>query len=93
VIKKVSLAQWILKESRFMPKLPVVTYRRLLKVLEKSGFQLDRTTGSHFIFYNKMDKKRVTVPFHRKELPKGTIMSILRETGITKKELLELLKK
>jgi predicted RNA binding protein YcfA (HicA-like mRNA interferase family) len=55
---------------------------------------LDRTTGSHFIFYNKINKKkRATIPFYRKELPKGTIMSILRETGITKKELLELLKK
>jgi len=76
-----------------MPKLPVVTYRRLLKVLEKSGFQLDRTTGSHFIFYHKVNKTRVTVPFHRKEIPKGTIMSILREMGISKKELLKLLKK
>ena len=76
-----------------MPKLPVVTYRRLLKVLEKSGFQLDRTTGSHFIFYNKVNKTRVTIPFHRKEIPKGTIMSILREMGISKKELLKLLKK
>lgn len=76
-----------------MPKLPIITSKKLLKILEKSGFQLDRTTGSHFIFYNKIDKKRATVLFHRKELPKGTIMSILRETGITKKELLELLKK
>jgi len=76
-----------------MPKLPIITPKKLLKILEKSGFQLDRTTESHFIFYNKIDKKRATVPFHRKELPKGTIMSILRETGITKKELLGLLKK
>jgi len=76
-----------------MPKLPIITSKKLLKILEKSGFQLDRTTGSHFIFYNKADKKRVTVPFHRKELPKGTIMSILREMGISKKELLKLLKK
>lgn len=76
-----------------MPKLPVVTYKKLIRVLEKSGFQIDHTTGSHFIFYNKIDKKRVTVPFHRKELPKGTIMSILKETGITKRELLKLLRK
>jgi len=40
-----------------------------------------------------MNKKRVTVPFHRKELPKVTTMSILREAGITKEELLALFKK
>ena len=93
MIKKVFLAQWILKESRFMPKLPIITPKKLLKILEKNGFQLDRTTGSHFVLYNKIDKKRVTVPFHRKELPKGTIMSILKETGITKEELTRPLKR
>ena len=60
MIKKVFLAQWILKESRFMPKLPIITPKKLLKILEKRGFQLDRTTGSHFIFYNKRDKRRAT---------------------------------
>ncbi len=75
-----------------MPKLPVLTYRNLLKVLEKKGFQLDHTTGSHFIFYNKINKARVTVPSHKRELPKGTLMSILREIGISKKELIMLLK-
>jgi predicted RNA binding protein YcfA (HicA-like mRNA interferase family) len=76
-----------------MPKLPTFTYKKLIRVLEKSGFQIDHTTGSHFIFYNKINKKRAIVPFHRKELPKGTIMSILREAGISKEELLRLLKR
>jgi predicted RNA binding protein YcfA (HicA-like mRNA interferase family) len=76
-----------------MPKLPTITHKKLLKVLEKSGFQIDHTTGSHFIFYNKMNKKRVTIPFHRKELAKGTLMSILREAGISRKELIKLLRK
>lgn len=76
-----------------MPKLPTFTYQKLIRVLEKSGFQIDHTTGSHFIFYNKINKKRVTVPFHRKELPKGTLMSILKEAGISREELLRLLKR
>jgi len=66
-----------------MPKLPRITYKKLQRVLEKSGFQIDHTTGSHFIFYNKMSKKRVTLPFHTKELAKGTLMSILKEAGIS----------
>jgi len=58
-----------------------------IKTIEKLGFQLDHKTGSHFIFYNQEHKKRVTVPYHNKDLPKGTILSILKQAGITKDEI------
>lgn len=61
-----------------MPKLPALTPKRLIKVIEKLGFQLDHATGSHFIFYHPESKKRVVIPHHAKDLPKGTILSILR---------------
>ena len=48
---------------------------------------MDHKTGSHFIFYNQEYKKRVTVPYHNKDLPKGTILSILKQAGITKDEI------
>lgn len=70
-----------------MPKLPVLTARRLIKVLEKLGFRLDHKTGSHFIFYDFKNKRRAVVSCHGKDLPKGTILSILKQTGITKEEL------
>lgn len=70
-----------------MPKLAVLNARRLIKILEKLGFQLDHKTGSHFIFYDSQNKRRAVVPFHGKDLPKGTILSILKQSGIMKKEL------
>ena len=70
-----------------MGKLPRLTSKTLIKILESLGFALDHSTGSHHIFYNVKTKRRAVVPFHTKELPKGTIMAILRESGITKKEL------
>jgi predicted RNA binding protein YcfA (HicA-like mRNA interferase family) len=76
-----------------MPKLPVLSPKKLIKILEKLGFQLDHTTGSHFIFYNPKTKKRAVVPYHFKDLPKGTLMSILRESGITREELEKILEK
>jgi predicted RNA binding protein YcfA (HicA-like mRNA interferase family) len=76
-----------------MPKLPVLSPKKLIKILEKLGFQLDHTTGSHFIFYNPKTKKRAVVPYHFKDLPKGTLMSILREAGITREEIEKILKK
>jgi len=70
-----------------MPKLPPLTPKRLIKILKKLGFQIDRKTGSHFIFYDSQNKRRAVVPFHTKDLPKGTILSILKQAGVSKKEL------
>ncbi|KPJ56795.1 hypothetical protein AMJ49_03940 [Parcubacteria bacterium DG_74_2] len=76
-----------------MPKLPNITPKKLVKVLKDFGFQIDHTTGSHFVFYNSQNKKRAVIPYHTKDLPKGTLMSILREAGISKKEFEKIIKK
>ncbi len=75
-----------------MSKLPSLTPRKLIKILKNLGFKIDHSTGSHFIFYNSKTKKRAVVPYHVKDLPKGTIMSILKEAGISRKEFEDLLK-
>lgn len=74
-----------------MPKLPILTPKKLIKIIEKPGFQLDHKTGSHFIFYNEKHKRRVTIPYHTRDLPKGTILSILKQAGITKDDIEKLL--
>ena len=74
-----------------MPKLPVLTAKKLIRMLEKLGFQLDHTTGSHFVFYHPASKRRAVVPRHAKDLPKGTVLSILRQASITKAELKDFL--
>lgn len=75
-----------------MPKLPSVTPKKIVKILKSLGFQLDHSTGSHFIFYNPENKKRAVVPYHSKDLPKGTITNILKGAGISRKEFEDLLR-
>lgn len=75
-----------------MSKIGNISPKKLVKILENLGFQLDHSTGSHFVFYNPRNRKRAVVPCHKKNLPKGTIMSILREAGINKKDFESLLK-
>ena len=75
-----------------MPKLSTITSKKLIKALKSLGFEIDHSTGSHFIFYNSKTKKRAVVPYRKKDLPKGTIMSIIREAGISKKEFENILK-
>ena len=69
-----------------MPKLPVLKPKRLLKILQKAGFEIDHTTGSHCILYHS-DGKRITLPYHAKDLPKGTTHAILNSAGISIDEI------
>lgn len=58
----------------------------LIKILEKNNFVLQRSKGSHHIFKHK-DGRRTVVPVHNKDLPKGTVMAILKQAGISKKDI------
>jgi len=73
-----------------MSKVPSCTPRQIIKSLEKKGFVLDRSKGSHRIYYHSGTKRRVVVPFHKKDLPRGTFFEILKQAGITKDELEDL---
>ncbi|MBA7505528.1 hypothetical protein ES706_04196 [subsurface metagenome] len=70
-----------------MPKLPTLNADKNIKILKEHGFILDRTKGSHHIYYNSQSKKRVVVPYHKKDLPKGTLLSILKQAGLSKDDL------
>jgi len=70
-----------------LPKIPSLTPRKVIKILEKNGFLLDHSTGSHMVYYPPEKRKRVTIPFHRRDIPKGTLMSILKQAGIEKDKL------
>jgi predicted RNA binding protein YcfA (HicA-like mRNA interferase family) len=74
-----------------MPKLPRLTARQIVAVLEKTGFSLARQSGSHMIYRNSAGK-RVTVPFHASKIlhPK-VLKSILRDAEISVESLSDLL--
>lgn len=74
-----------------MPKLPSLTPQKIIKVLERKGFVLDRVKGSHHIYYHPEMKRRVIVPLHKRDLPKGTLLEILKQADISKEELGSLL--
>ena len=74
-----------------MSKLPVLSPEKIMKILEKRGFVLDRVKGSHHIFIHPETRTRVVVPFHKKDLPRGTLLEILRQAGLSREELKDLL--
>jgi predicted RNA binding protein YcfA (HicA-like mRNA interferase family) len=74
-----------------MPKLPRLTARLIVAVLEKAGFSLARQSGSHMIYKNAAGK-RTTIPFHSsRTLHPKILKSILRDSDLTVEKLIELL--
>ncbi|WP_211663681.1 type II toxin-antitoxin system HicA family toxin [Lihuaxuella thermophila] len=61
-----------------MPK----SSREIIKALKKDGWYLARVTGDHHHFRHPTKKGTVTIPHPKKDLPKGTIKSIERQSGI-----------
>ena len=75
-----------------MSKLPVISARDLVKILSKIGYSVDHQTGSHMILRNRnYPHRRITVPNH-KEIARGTLRSIIRQSGLTLDEFLKYLK-
>lgn len=74
-------------------KLPVVSDRDIARALSKAGFRLTRQSGSHTILVKKAKEKiTVVVPKH-KEIARGTLLSIISQSGLSRKDFLKLLKK
>lgn len=73
-----------------MSKLPVVSGRECVKALERAGFAVKRRESSHIIVRRDEPFAQVVVPDHR-ELDRGTLRGILRQTGITVDQFVALL--
>lgn len=56
--------------------------RALIKMVEADGWYEVRVNGSHHHFKHLIKPGLVTIPHPRKDLPIGTVKSILKQAGI-----------
>jgi predicted RNA binding protein YcfA (HicA-like mRNA interferase family) len=56
--------------------------RELIRVLERGGWRLAAVKGSHHQFKHPVKPGRVTVPHPRRDLPAGTLNSVLKQAGL-----------
>ncbi len=74
------------------PRLPALKPREVIRALERAGFFLHHATGSHRYFKHPDRPARlVTVPFHTKDLKRGTLAGIIKQAGLSLDELIDLL--
>lgn len=74
--------------------IPIIRASRLIPVLIRAGFRIVRQVGSHIHLEHIFAKgRKVTVPMHNKDLPPKTLLSILKQAGLTVQEFLKLIGK
>ena len=56
--------------------------RDLIKMIEKDGWYLVATRGSHHQFKHPIKSGRITIPHPKKDLPIGTVKNIKKQAGI-----------
>lgn len=74
-----------------MPNIPIIKGQKLIKILLKQGFVLNRINGSHHILIHKEKHLTVSIPVHKgKTLGKGITLAIIKDAGLTIEKFLKL---
>lgn len=64
----------------------------MLRVLERAGWFVHHVSGSHYVLkHPDKPRLRVTLPWHGKDLKRGTLTSIIEQAGYKVDEFVELL--
>ena len=72
-------------------RLPSLKPKNVVAILKKAGFVEMRQSGSHLTLANKANKKVTVVPLHSKEMKRGLLVAIIKQSGLTTKEFIRLL--
>jgi predicted RNA binding protein YcfA (HicA-like mRNA interferase family) len=73
-------------------RLPAVRAKEVIRALERAGFVISRTSGSHCRLIHSTDPTRkVTIPVHSGDIRRGTLRSIISQAGLTVAEFIKLL--
>ena len=75
-----------------MSRLPRLSDREALRVLQRAGFQIHRVRGSHHVLRHPQTGRRVVVPVHGEILAPKTLLSILAAADLSLEEFLRLRK-
>jgi predicted RNA binding protein YcfA (HicA-like mRNA interferase family) len=74
------------------PRLPVLKAKEIIRALERAGFFIHHTVGSHAqLKHPAKPNFRVTVPQRSGDVPPTILRSILKQAGLSVEEFLDLL--
>ena len=57
-------------------------FREIEKIVLDDGWKLDEIRGSHHQYKHPTKPGKVTIPFHRGDIPQRVVNSILKQAGL-----------
>ena len=72
-------------------RLPRISGKEVIRLLEREGLVVVRQKGSHVILKRMTEQgtRAIVVPLHN-EIDRGTLLEIIRQSGMNKEEFLRL---
>ncbi|MDD4562541.1 MAG: type II toxin-antitoxin system HicA family toxin [Syntrophomonadaceae bacterium] len=74
-----------------MPPLPIISGKQAVKAFEKDGWQFNRRRGSHMILTKPGMQSTLSIPDH-KEIGRGLLKTLIKDSGLSVEEFVNLLK-
>ena len=65
-----------------MSRLGSIRPKEFIQKLKRAGFIIDHQTGGHVILYHSRGV-RLSVPYHAREMKRGLLIALLKQSGIT----------
>jgi len=59
-----------------------MTFKEIEKIIKNDGWFAVSSEGSHRHYKHKVKSGKVTIPFHRGDIPVRVIASILKQAGL-----------
>ena len=73
-----------------MNKIPVLSYKEVVKILSKAGFYIRHQKASHIVMKRDNPYCRLVVPAHR-TIKRGLLNAIIKQAGLTREDFFKLL--
>jgi predicted RNA binding protein YcfA (HicA-like mRNA interferase family) len=74
-----------------MTKVPDINGAKAIKAFEKDGWTVKSTKGGHVKLIKTGYNYFLIIPVHGKTIPKGTLASIIKDSGLSVQEFIDLL--
>ncbi|OGL73401.1 hypothetical protein A3E39_03670 [Candidatus Uhrbacteria bacterium RIFCSPHIGHO2_12_FULL_60_25] len=69
-------------------RLPQLKPQEMIRAMERLGFVVRRTTGSHVILRHPTSKRLASIPVHNRDLKRSLMFGILKQANIGNDEFL-----
>ena len=74
-----------------MTRLPTLSAQKIIRALERAGFEFEGQKGSHYYLYHPIKELTTCVPVHGGDVKRSLLKLIIKQVGLSEDEFHELI--